>query len=215
MLDQMPVERFEAYGALTVDPPIPLANANGNRDIYFQQRVVQYKVECGTAKSTFDVVEKKWMGLPLLCACRRSLEVTVAVPLYMWGKIDRWDVRDAFRSALVTSASREATKSSLRGQPFIRDIVSRVWLCASGRTDAKRLQIEEKRKEVLDEIESSVFDMDHWRDLLRDAGWTGASLVFEVKDPVPFEWTYKVTADDLELDAEELRQKIIDHLEVH
>ena len=123
MLDQMPMERFKASGPLVIHPPVPLANANGNRDIYFQQRVTQYRVECGTAESSFDVVEKRWTGLPLLCACRRSLEVTVAVPLYMWGRIDRWRVRDAFRTALITSASRQASKSSMRGQPFIRELV--------------------------------------------------------------------------------------------
>ena len=76
------------------------------------------------------------------------------------------------------------------------------------------MQIEEQRKSVLDEIESStdaVFDTQLWRDV----GLTQASLVFEVKEPVPFKWTYKVTADDVELDAEELRQKIIDHLDLH
>jgi hypothetical protein len=215
MISQLPVKRFEASGALIVDPPVPLADANGNRDICFQQRVVQYQVDYGTAQSTFEVVEKKWTGLPLLCACRRSLEVTVAIPRCMWGSVDRRRVRDAFRSSLVTSATQEATKSSLRGQPFIRDIVGRTWLCVSARTDAKRLQIEEQRKKVLDEIESSDFDTEFWRDLLRDAGRTKASLVFEVKEPVPFKWTYKITADDVELDAEELQQKIIDHLDVH
>lgn len=215
MLEQMPVERFQTFGPLTVDPAIHLANANGNRGIHFQQRVVQYRVEYGTAQSTFDVVEKKWTGLPPLCACRQSLEVTVVVPLCMWGRIDWWRVRDAFKGALVTSATREATKSSMRGQPFIRDIVSRISLCVGGRTDAKGLQIEEQRKKVLDEIESSVFDMDLWRDLWRDAGWTHMSLEFEVKEPVPFKWTYKVNADDVELDAEALQQKIIDHLDVH
>ena len=114
---------FQATGSLTVDPPIPLANANGNHDIYFQQRVVQYDVQCGKAQSAFEVVEKKWMGLPLLCACRQSFEVTVAVPLCMWGRIDRRRVRDAFRSALVMSATREAAKCRMRGQPLIRDIV--------------------------------------------------------------------------------------------
>lgn len=123
MLDQLPIKRFHASGPLTVQPPIPLANANGNRGIYFQQQVVKYSVECGTAESTFDVVEKKWTGLPLLCACRQRLEVTIAVPLCMWGRIDRWRVRDAFTSALVTSAFSQAVKSSMRGQPFIREIV--------------------------------------------------------------------------------------------
>jgi hypothetical protein len=216
MLDQMPMERFEASGQLTISPPIPLANANGNRGIYFEQRVVPYRVECGTAESTFDVVEKKWTGLPLLCACRQSCEVKVAVPLCMWEKIDRRRVRDAFRSALVTSASREATNSCLRGQPLIRDIVSRISICrcVSEYTDGKRLQIEEQRKSVLDEIESStdvVFDTQLWR----DAGLIPASLVFKVEEPVPFKWTYKVTADDVELDTEELRQKIVDHLDLH
>ena len=126
MLNQMPAQYFKASGPLTIDPPIPLANANGNHGIYFQQKVVQYRVECGRAQSKFDVVEKKWTGLPPLCACRRSLEVTVAVPLCMWERVDRRRVRDAFRSALITSATREATKSCMRGQPFIRHIVSRI-----------------------------------------------------------------------------------------
>lgn len=218
MLDQMPMRPFEATGSLAVDPPIPLANANGNRDMYFQQRVVQYDVKCGKAQSTFDVVEKKWTGLPLLCACRRSFEVTVAVPLCMWGGINRRRVRDAFRSALVMSATHEAAKSCLRGQPLIRDIVGRIWAGRiNGRTDTKLLQVEEQRKKVLDEIEAStgdVFDTGLWR----AAGWTQAthgSLVFEVEEPVPFKWTYNVTAEDVELDAEELRQKIIDYLDLH
>ena len=139
MLYQMPVEYFEASGPLTIDPPIPLANANGNRDMYFQQKAAQYRVECGQAESKIDVIEKKWTGLPPLCACRRELEVTVAVPLCMWGKFDWRRVRDAFTSALVTSATREATKSGMRGQPFIRDIVSRISLFVSERTDAKWL----------------------------------------------------------------------------
>ena len=214
MLNQMPVERFQASGPVTI-AAIPLANDNGNHGIRFQQRVVQYRVECGTAESTIEAVEKKWTGLPSLCACRQSLEVTVVVPVCMWGKIDRWRVRDAFRGSLVTSASQEATKSSMRGQPFIRDIVSRISRCFGGRTDVKGLQIEEQRKKVLDEIESSVFDTHLWRDLWRDAGWTHVSLEFEVEEPVPFKWTYKVTADDVELDAEELRQKMIDHLDIN
>jgi len=123
MLDQMPLERFEASGPLTAYPPIPLADANGNRGIYFQQRVVEYRVEYGTAVSTFEIVEKKWTGLPLLCACRQSREVVVAVPLCMWGNVDRRRVQDAFRNALVLSASREAAKSCIRGQPLIRDLV--------------------------------------------------------------------------------------------
>ncbi len=126
MLNQMPMERFEASGPLNVYPPIPLADANGNRDIFFRQRVVTYHIECGTAKCTFDVVEKKWTGLPLLCACRQSLEVMVAVPLCMWGTIDRRRVRDAFRTAIITSATREAVNSCTRGQPLIRDLVSRI-----------------------------------------------------------------------------------------
>ena len=133
MLQQLPMEYFKASGQLTIDPPIPLANANGNRGIYFQQQVVQYRIESGRAKSKFLVVEKKWTGLPSLCACRRSPEVTVAVPLCMWERVDRRQVRDAFRSSLVTSATREATKSCLRGQPFIRDIVSRIQLCVGKR----------------------------------------------------------------------------------
>lgn len=65
---------------------------------------------------------------------------------------------------------------------------------------------------MLDEIESSAFvDTQVWR----DAGLTAADLVFEVSEPVRFQWTYKVTADDVELDAEELRQKIVDHLDIH
>lgn len=211
MLNQMPMERFEASGPLDVDPPIPLANANGNRDIFFQQRVVRYHIECGTANSTFDVVEKKWTGLPLLCACRQSLEVTVAVPLCMWSMIDRWRVRDAFMTALVTSATREAVKSCTRGQPLIRDLVSRVWRCVGNCTEAKQLQIEEQRMMVMGEIEFSqdaIFDTRLWRYV----GLTPASLVFKVEEPIPFNWTYRVTANDVELDPEELRQKIMDHL---
>jgi hypothetical protein len=128
MLEQLPMEPFKASGPLTIDPPIPLANANGNRDIHFQQRVALYRVECGEAETCFEVVEKKWTGLPMLCACRQRLEVKVAVPLCMWGRVDRWRVRDAFRSALINSASRQATRSCMRGQPLIRDIVSRLVL---------------------------------------------------------------------------------------
>ena len=64
---------------------------------------------------------------------------------------------------------------------------------------------------VLGEIESSqdaVFDTHLWRYV----GLTPASLVFKVEEPVPFNWTYKVTANDVELDPEELRQKMIDCL---
>ena len=133
MLNQMPVERFQASGPLDVKPAISLANGNGNQGIYFQQQLVQYRFECGTAESTFEVVEKNWTGLPPLCACRQSLEVTVVVPRCMWERIDRWRVRDAFRGSLVTSASQEATKSPMRGQPFIRDVVSRISRCFDGR----------------------------------------------------------------------------------
>jgi len=216
MLDQLPMEYFQTSGSPTVDPPIPLADANGNHGIYFQQRIVEYRVKCGTAKSIFDVIEKKWTGLPLLCACRHSREVMVAVPLCMWGTIDRQRVREAFRSALLTSAIREATKCCMHGQPFIRGIVSRILLWVSECTDAKWLQIEEERKVILDEIESLDFDTQLWR----NAGWTWTQatkpkLVFEIKGPVWFKWKYEVTADDIELDAEELRQKIIDNLELH
>ncbi len=64
---------------------------------------------------------------------------------------------------------------------------------------------------VLGEIDSSqdaVFDTQLWRYV----GLMPASLVFNVEEPVPFNWTYRVTADDVELDPGELRQKIIDHL---
>ena len=115
------------------------------------------------------------------------------------------------------SATHEAAKSCMRGQPLIRDIVGRIWGRINGRTYTKLLQVEEQRKKVFDEIEAStgdVFDTGLWR----AAGWTQAthgSLVFEVEEPVPFKWTYNVTAEDIELDAEELRQKIIDYLDLH
>ena len=64
---------------------------------------------------------------------------------------------------------------------------------------------------MLDEIEFSTFDTQLWRDV----GLTEAYLLFEVEEPVRFQWTYKVTADDVELDAEELRQKMVDHLDLH
>ena len=38
------------------------------------------------------------------------------------------------------------------------------------------------------------------------------SLVFKVEEPVPFNWTYRLTADNVELDSGEPRRKIIDHL---
>jgi len=94
---------FEATGSLTVDPPIPLANGDGNHDIYFQQRAVQYDVKCGEAQSAFTVVEKKRRGFHCSAYRRR--------------------VREAFRSALVMSATHEAANSRTRGQPFIRDVV--------------------------------------------------------------------------------------------